>query len=103
MRTILIDLLVACAILLAGAGLMYHHEHPKIVAAQAERDAAVRAAASLVAQRAIDDATTASLARKKAEIGRSSASAGHRLAAAVASSPDWADQAVPAAVQEALK
>lgn len=103
MNTIILDLLIACALVGAGAGVVYHHEHAKIVAAEAERDTAVRAAAGLVAQRAIDDATTASLARKKADLARYGASAGHRLAAAVASSPEWADQAVPAAVQEALK
>lgn len=47
-------------------------------------------------------ATLASLRQEKAALGRAAASARQSLRAALASTPDWADQPVPKEVQNAL-
>lgn len=95
MNTIIIDIIVACVLVLAGAGVVYHHEHAKVVAAEARAESAEKAAK-------INEATTTHVAGKKADLARSSASAAVSLHAAQAVHHDWASEVVPQEVQDAL-
>lgn len=95
MNTIIIDIIVACVLVLAGAGVVYHHEHPKIAAAEARAVAAEKAAQ-------INEATTTQVSQKKADLARSSASTVASLHTATAVHHDWASEVVPQEVQDAL-
>jgi hypothetical protein len=95
LNTIIIDIVVACVLVLAGAGVVYHHEHPKIVAAEARAEAAEKAAK-------INEAVTTQVSVKKADLARSSASAVASLHAATVVHHDWASEVVPQEVQDAL-
>lgn len=96
MNTIILDILVACALVGAGAGVMYHHEHPKIAAAEARAESAEKAFK-------VNGATSAHLASKTAQNRAHSASAAASLHAAVAGpAASWAEQPVPPEVLDAL-
>lgn len=96
----------ALALLLAfglGAAGMYALVNPRLAAERAKSASLVRAADALMAQRKVDQATLASLAKKNAVAARESASTRVRLQAAAASAAEWRDQPVPQEVQDALK
>jgi hypothetical protein len=98
-NTIILDVLIACALVGAGAGVVYHHEHALVKAAELRAETAEAAIK-------LNQATETKVVGKKAEIARSRASAGHSLQAAIApSSPgaDWAATELPAGVRNALE
>lgn len=103
MNTILIDILVAIALVGAGAFVAWHHEQPLIAAQKARADTAEKALADAIAQRAVDQAASARLVADKATIARKTTSQRAALTHAVAASPSWADAPVPKEVQDALK
>jgi hypothetical protein len=103
MYTILIELVVAAALAIGGAWAMHHHDAKEIANITADNASLMQANTRLVAQSKIDNAAVVSLAATRAEMGRSHALAGHSLAAAAASSPSWAQTAVPKEVQDALR
>lgn len=103
MNTILIEIAVAVALVLGGAWAMHRHDSKEIDSLTADNASLTQAAERAAAQRKIDAAALVSLAGKKAELARQRAAAGHSLAAAAASSPTWAQTAVPQEVQDALK
>lgn len=103
MNTIMIEILFVICLVAGGAWAMHHHDAKQIDGLKADNASLVQAQERVVAQGKIDGATVASLAQTKAVQARSNALVARRLSAATASSPTWAQTAVPQEVQDALR
>lgn len=102
MNTIVIDLIIALALVAGGGYLVHRHYAPLLAAKALEAKEAGEARDALIKARKVDEASMAQLSAKKATIARSGASARASLAAA-SSAQAYLDQPVPQEVLDALK